>query len=163
MAAKESPLLPQRFVLLAAWFGMTAIGPHLSGVRAEDFESEIRPLLAEYCFDCHGAEKQKGDIRLDQLDPHVVTGADAEMWSDVLDQINLGEMPPRKAAQPSAVGRKQIATWVTAALREAAAAQRFAEGRVAMRRLTRYEYANTMRDLLHIEHLDVSTELPPEP
>ncbi|MBA4187644.1 MAG: hypothetical protein C0467_06450 [Planctomycetaceae bacterium] len=35
---------------------------------AEDirfFEMKIRPLLAERCHKCHGAEKQKGDLRLD--------------------------------------------------------------------------------------------------
>ena len=29
------------------------------------FESEIRPLLVENCVECHGAEKQKGGLRLD--------------------------------------------------------------------------------------------------
>ena len=28
------------------------------------FESKIRPLLAEHCFDCHGEQKQKGGLRL---------------------------------------------------------------------------------------------------
>src|SRR5690606_41145933 len=44
-----------------------------SGVVAADdqrealrfFETEIRPLLAAECFDCHGAEKSKGGLRLD--------------------------------------------------------------------------------------------------
>jgi hypothetical protein len=30
-----------------------------------DFEKEIRPLLREKCYSCHGPEKQKGDLRLD--------------------------------------------------------------------------------------------------
>ena len=29
------------------------------------FENEIRPLLAEHCFKCHGEKKQKGGLRLD--------------------------------------------------------------------------------------------------
>ncbi len=29
------------------------------------FETQIRPLLVESCFECHGAEKQKGGLRLD--------------------------------------------------------------------------------------------------
>ena len=35
---------------------------------AEDFtffESKVRPLLVERCIECHGVEKQKGDLRLD--------------------------------------------------------------------------------------------------
>src|SRR5438045_1845713 len=33
--------------------------------EAEFFEKEIRPVLAEHCIQCHGPEKQKGDVRLD--------------------------------------------------------------------------------------------------
>lgn len=29
------------------------------------FEEKVRPLLAEHCFSCHGAEKQKGGLKLD--------------------------------------------------------------------------------------------------
>ena len=36
-----------------------------SPADAEFFESRIRPLLVENCFECHGAEKQKGGLRLD--------------------------------------------------------------------------------------------------
>ncbi|RYD30138.1 MAG: hypothetical protein EOP86_20480, partial [Verrucomicrobiaceae bacterium] len=39
-------------------------------VRAGDpvaqFEREVRPLLEGRCFECHGPEKQKGGLRLDQ-------------------------------------------------------------------------------------------------
>jgi len=31
------------------------------------FEMKVRPVLAENCFECHGAEKQKHDLRLDNL------------------------------------------------------------------------------------------------
>lgn len=34
---------------------------------AVDFESEIAPLFAEHCLDCHGPETQKGQFRLDRL------------------------------------------------------------------------------------------------
>ncbi len=38
------------------------------------FENEIRPLLAENCYKCHGAEKQKGGLRLDGIGPMLVGG-----------------------------------------------------------------------------------------
>ena len=40
-----------------------AAAPAAKGV--EFFESKIRPLLVDTCIDCHGAKKQKGDLRLD--------------------------------------------------------------------------------------------------
>lgn len=129
---------------------------------ATEFEKSVRPLLAKYCFDCHGEEKQKADLRMDRLDPDLVKGDDAETWHDVLDQLNLGEMPPAKAKQPSAAELDVIVNWATKALKQAAEARRFAAGRVKMRRLTRYEYRNTMRDLLGVDK-DFAKELPPEP
>jgi hypothetical protein len=41
-----------------------------SAHSAEDmafFESKIRPLLVERCYECHGEKKQKGGLRLDSL------------------------------------------------------------------------------------------------
>jgi hypothetical protein len=32
----------------------------------EFFEKKIRPVLAEHCYECHGAEKQEKNLRLDQ-------------------------------------------------------------------------------------------------
>ncbi|NBR85854.1 MAG: DUF1553 domain-containing protein [Proteobacteria bacterium] len=36
-----------------------------SAAGLEFFERKVRPLLAEHCYTCHGAEKQKGQLRLD--------------------------------------------------------------------------------------------------
>jgi mono/diheme cytochrome c family protein/cytochrome c553 len=51
------------------------------------FEREVRPILEERCFECHGPDKQKGGLRLDQKegifaggdsgDPAVVPGKSA--------------------------------------------------------------------------------------
>ena len=38
------------------------------------FESEVRPLLVEKCFSCHGEKKQKGDLRLDSLAAMMIGG-----------------------------------------------------------------------------------------
>ena len=138
-----------------------------SGVKAEEtlldtFAADVRPVMEALCFDCHGPDKAKGDIRLDTLNPDLVKGPDAETWLDALDQINLGEMPPKKSTQPNSTERKVLVSWMNASLRTAAEAMRFADGRVVSRRLTRYEYANTMRDLLGVE-MDYGRELPPDP
>jgi len=57
------------FVLLAAWLHETAraVGalPVVDG--EEFFESKIRPLLVDHCYECHAGDKHDGGLRLDSL------------------------------------------------------------------------------------------------
>ena len=50
---------------LSACVGMRAESAPLDSTAK--FEKSIRPLLAKHCWSCHGAEKQKGELRLDSL------------------------------------------------------------------------------------------------
>lgn len=45
--------------------GTLALGWIALPVMAVDYEKEIKPLLKERCYTCHGALKQKADLRLD--------------------------------------------------------------------------------------------------
>ncbi|MBA2112970.1 DUF1549 domain-containing protein [Bremerella alba] len=67
------------------------------------FETKIRPLLAQHCFECHGAKEQKADLRLDRRNhfmkggssgPIVVPGKPDE--SELLAAVKYEsyEMPP---------------------------------------------------------------------
>jgi mono/diheme cytochrome c family protein len=53
------PLLPEAMALIAG----TALA--LRATAATDFAAEIEPLLIKRCSECHGPDKQKGDLRLD--------------------------------------------------------------------------------------------------
>ena len=142
--------------------GVLSVAPATAGKRSQvDFKSEVKPLLAKYCFRCHGDKKQSGDVALHNLDIDLVKGKDAETWHDVLNKLNRGEMPPEKALQPSTAEREKIVDWLTNELKRATAIKRSSGGRIVMRRLTRYEYSNTMRDLLGVD-LDYASDLPPE-
>src|SRR5690349_12812728 len=44
----------------------------------EFFEAKVRPVLVEKCFSCHGAEKQKGGLRLDSREA-MIKGGDSGM------------------------------------------------------------------------------------
>ena len=39
-----------------------------AGDREKFFEQNVRPLLAEKCYSCHGEKKQKGGLRLDSIE-----------------------------------------------------------------------------------------------
>ena len=54
-------------ILFAAAHAAPTRGQANAPTRAqvEFFEKSVRPVLAEHCYKCHGAEKQKGDLRMD--------------------------------------------------------------------------------------------------
>ena len=43
---------------------------------APDFHKQVRPILEVSCIECHGVEKQKGDLRLDTL-ANLLKGGDS--------------------------------------------------------------------------------------
>jgi hypothetical protein len=62
--------------------------------------NSIEPFFENYCFDCHDTDTSKADLDLEGLTRSIVDVADAQNWQDILDQLNSGEMPPKKKAQP---------------------------------------------------------------
>jgi len=128
--------------------------------RADEvFKYDVLPVLHKHCFGCHGEKKQKGDLRLDTLDPDIVQGTSAERWHDALNKINLGEMPPEKESPLTVSERRKLTGWITQRLKMAADIRRNAGGQSVLRRLNRTEYQYTMTDLLGFE-MDYSENLP---
>ena len=62
-------------------------------------------FLQQYCIDCHGQEKQKGDRRFDGLGKSDLEISDLEAWQEILDMLNLGDMPPEDEKQPTVAER----------------------------------------------------------
>lgn len=163
-----NPILPTLACMLT-----TAIACFLpvSASQAQDgddqrpaiiFEKEIRPFLAKYCVTCHGSKIQKANLRLDTLDADLLNGNSADMWQEVLDLIRLEEMPPEDSSrQPIAQARQAAVDLLTAEFRRVLEIRRSTGGHNVLRRLTSYEYNNTLRDLLHLD-LRFATDLPPE-
>gem|GEM_PF-452358 len=115
------------------------------------FDKQVTPFLQQHCVKCHGPEKQKGDVRLDNLPPDFVNNPAAGVWAEVRNKLNLGEMPPKEEARPDSAALAAVTRWVAG---EQRAVQRLAVstgGRVLLRRLSRAEYANTVRDLLDVD------------
>lgn len=118
---------------------------------AAPLPSATKSFLQKHCFECHDAGTEKGKLRLDNLAPDFASPVNADTWGRVFAQLEKREMPPKKKAQPSEAERQAVLDWLGRELRVAVAARQQAEGRVALRRLNRFEYQNTMHDLLGIE------------
>lgn len=113
------------------------------------YANEIQPILDKYCYQCHGPTKQKGDMRLDVLNWDMVHGGDAEKWHSALDEINAGNMPPKKKPQLTAEERRMVVEWITNSL-EHAADKKSATNKSVTRRLTKAQYTNTLNQLLDL-------------
>jgi mono/diheme cytochrome c family protein len=121
MAARS--ILTQTLILVAfsasPWPALAAgteprAVPVASPEQIRFFEVKIRPLLAENCFKCHGAEKQEENLRLDSRaavltggdrGPAVVPGKpDGSLLIKAIKHLDDLEMPPKKQ-----LSREQIA------------------------------------------------------
>ncbi len=126
----------------------------------KQFQGEIQPILQQYCLDCHNAEKHKGDLDLSRFKTLDAIFAEPEIWEGVIEQIHLGEMPPKDKPQPKPDDRTRLVLWVTGALTEAAKAVAGDPGPVVLRRLNNAEYTYTLRDLTGVASLDPAREFP---
>jgi hypothetical protein len=124
------------------------------------FKDQIQPLLARYCLDCHSTEKQKGELDLEQFRTLAEVIRQPRPWQQVLEQIELGEMPPKDEAQPTAGERDRLLHGVKALLDAAAQVRAGDPGPVVLRRLNNAEYTYTLRDLTGVPSLDPAREFP---
>jgi len=127
---------------------------------SEDFDTTA--FLRTYCIECHGADEQKGDHRFDTLSLPATDEAGLIEIQDIIDQLNLGDMPPRKAKQP---GEDEIIAAIEAftdEARHARAAIASTGAQTVLRRLNRREYLNSVEDLLarHFRSFDPTTRFP---
>ena len=66
------------------------------------FAKTIRPFLDAHCLRCHGPQDAKSGFRVDELSVDFHADKAADRWKEVMDKINLGEMPPKEERQPTA-------------------------------------------------------------
>lgn len=124
------------------------------------FRDEIRPLMAKYCLGCHSTEKHKGDLDLERFHSTADAIRYSKVWQGVVEQVGLGEMPPKEKPQLSDTQRGQLLTWVGQALDEAARENAGDPGPVVLRHLSNAEYGYTVRDLTQVASLDPAKEFP---
>jgi len=118
---------------------------------AESPLETVRPFLKQHCYQCHGAKKQENDKRFDSLGTELSKVETLVAWQGILDQLNLGEMPPEDSPQPDEKETSRVIELLTGQLREAYALQRSTGAQTVARRLNRFELRNTIRDLLYIK------------
>src|SRR5262245_15426254 len=117
-----------------------------------------KTFLTRYCASCHNDRLKRGGLSLDEA-AAVDIGQHPEVWEKVVRKVRARQVPPVGLPRPDeAAYNAEITTLETSLDRAAAAAPN--PGRTAtLRRLTRTEYQNAIRDLLALD-VDVSSLLP---
>ncbi|MEQ1829529.1 MAG: DUF1592 domain-containing protein, partial [Pirellula sp.] len=139
--------------------GMLAIlGVVITPFRADG--ADTTAFIQNNCLECHDADTKEGGLDISSLKSNVADPDNFNTWVRIHDRVAKGEMPPADAKRPSAVEAqgfvKDLSTSLITADRERIATQ----GRSTQRRMNRYEYENTLRDLLGIPVLEVRDFLP---
>ena len=119
--------------------------------------SEYRALLDQYCVTCHNQRARTADLAFDTMDlAHI--GRDAEIWEEAVRKLRGGLMPPPGARRPAGPEVDAFVSWLEDSL-DVAAAEDPRLGRVALHRLNRTEYANSIEQVLGLR-VDASALLP---
>ncbi len=129
-------------------------------VSSSAAEPDLAAFTDKYCSSCHNDVDKEGNLDLTSLSYSPGDSSNFLTWVKVHDRVQAGEMPPKQKRRPNEAELggfvRDLATSLTSADQAASAR----EGRATQRRLNRYEFENSLRDLLHAPGLQVKNELP---
>ena len=120
--------------------GVDPAGPALDG----------QALIDRYCVTHHNDRLEIGGFSFDPLDAADVA-AHPEAWEKVVRKLRAGAMPPRSRPRPDQETYDGFRAWIEGRLDAAAAASPNPGRTETFRRLSRTEYRNAVRDLLHLD------------
>jgi hypothetical protein len=146
-------------LLFAAVSILGASAARAENPAAAEFRQDVRPILQEYCYDCHGDGAKKGQIAFDELatDSSILNH---DLWFKVLKNTRAGLMPPQKKPRPSPEDQQKLERWIKYEVFGIDPSHPD-PGRVTVRRLNRVEYRNTIHDLMGID-FNADAEFPPD-
>ena len=110
---------------------------------------EAAEFVRAHCIECHGGDSVKGKLDLTQSTGDAV--AEAWRWSRLRERVRVGEMPPPDAEQPQRSHSLAFVQAVDARLRHDVPRLPADPGRVTVRRLSRGQWENCVRDLCGVQ------------
>jgi hypothetical protein len=123
------------------------------GTLQAEFTQKIQPLLRKYCHECHGESDPRAGLNLARFQTSRQILEGRRLWSNVVEKVRAGEMPPDDAkAKPTKTELGELTVWVSTALAKVDCRGSPEAGLVTLRRLTRYEYRNSVRDLTGVDY-----------
>ncbi len=124
---------------------------HSASLRTESeefFRVHIAPFINDYCIDCHSNRRPtEAGVNFSPVLKAPGHAAFSDQWIKAIARVKAHDMPPEESAQPTKVERQRFIDWL--------AKIKFLSpkdpGPFVIRRLTKTEYGNTLRDLFGVE------------
>jgi mono/diheme cytochrome c family protein len=146
-----------RLLAVIAALGVGVSTPTASGESdlppnsLQAFDSSIKPFLTKNCVLCHNAKNATAGLNLARFTTPESLWEDPAIWESVSHRIMDGTMPPKGLPRPPMEQRDAVLAWIRDGLEHLARNTKPDPGRVTARRLNRFEYNNTIRDLLGVD------------
>ncbi len=154
-----------RFAVLLAIAGVFAAfaqQPPSAGVKpagaAVPSSSPHTAIINQYCLTCHNSKLKVGGLALDAINGESASQHPQE-WEKVIRKLRGHYMPPPGVPRPDDRTYDMVLSSLVKDLNSAAAAKPDPGRTSSVRRLTRTEYQNSIRDLLGVE-VDITPLLP---
>ena len=129
----------------------TPVGP--SNAVTKSYKTSVQPLLKKHCFQCHGdGDEVHGEVNFQKIETEQQIKVAFELWSDVLELIDSGTMPPETEPRLTST---EIAIYKAWYQRELVDTIQSLPDVLRPRRLSAHEYRQTLRTLFGFE-LEVS-------
>src|SRR3954471_10877768 len=145
-----------RYAILLVLSAAAVLSPARDAVAAEPVR--VRAVVEQYCVTCHDGDTPKGGLNLAEIAAADV-GRSPDVWEQVVRKLRARQMPPDGKKRPDEETYATVVSQLETALDRAAAAKPNAGRTATLRRMTRTEYQNAVRDLLGIS-IDATTLLP---
>jgi len=113
-----------------------------------------------HCYECHDSQSKQAGLDLSTLKPDSATREEFDRWIKIHDRIEAGEMPPRSKPKPAAADVAAVSKSLKTMLIQQERARFIDKDRTGVRRLTRAEYENTVRDLFQMPGIPLQGDLP---
>src|SRR5580658_6654137 len=136
------------FVCSITWLSL-ALPP---ANRATDpaFRAAVEPVFRGVCLGCHNQQLASGGMNIQPfLDSKSLTES-RDGWDVILQKLRANEMPPAGVPKPAKLDA--LIAYIQGRLDEIDKNTKADPGRVVAHRLNRYEYSNTVRDLLAVDY-----------
>ncbi|MBT6462027.1 MAG: DUF1588 domain-containing protein [Opitutae bacterium] len=116
-----------------------------SSAHADEFSIYLKPLFEQNCIKCHGGEKTKGKVNLKEIGSARDFLAKPALIKEIIEVIDAGDMPPEDEPQLDPGEREKLLAALKVHLAKSTSGNKYK--RLQIRRLNRFQYNNSIRDL----------------